>query len=80
MSQIIKKLALIMAIYASTTMASKEFDLLLKHVQCIHYLLHFKRNKGDIEVLINFGSEVNAMTLTYTAILGLKVWPTNVGI
>ena len=58
--------------------ASMENTLLaLNRVPCIHYPVWFKNNK--VWALINSGGEVNAMTPTYAAKLGLKVWNTNVG-
>ena len=41
--------------------------------------MQFQKDKGkDILALFNSESEVNAITLTYTAQLGLKVQKTNV--
>lgn len=51
---------------------------LLEYVSCIYYLLYFKKNQTKIQALINSGSEVNAMTLIYTARLRLKARSTNV--
>lgn len=48
----------------------------LQRVSCIWYLIQFQRN--EIQVLINSGSEINAMTPAYTAKLGLEPRPTNV--
>lgn len=52
---------------------SKEADSLLKYVLCIYYLLYFKKDKGNVEALINFSSEVNAIALTYAIKLGFKI-------
>lgn len=38
---------------------------LLKRMQCIHYLLYFKKNQTKIQIFINSNSEVNAMTPAY---------------
>lgn len=54
--------------------------LLLKHILCIYYLLEFKKDQAKILALINFGIEVNVITLAYTTNLGLKAWPINIGI
>ena len=44
------------------------------------YPVQFRKNKGkDVLALLEFGSEVNAMTPAYTAHLGLKVRVTNIG-
>ena len=52
----------------------------LDQVSCICYLVQFQKDKSrDILVLLNSGSEVNAMTLAYAAQLGLKVRKINVG-
>ena len=52
----------------------------LDRVACIYYPVQFCMNKGkDILALLNSGSEVNAMTLAYTAYLSLIVTVTNVG-
>lgn len=54
----------------------KDTLLALDWIPCIYYPACFKNNK--IQALINSSSEVNAMTLTYTAKLDLKVWHINV--
>ena len=54
--------------------------MILDQVDYIHYPVQFRKNKkATIQALINFNSEVNAMTLTYRAKLGLKVCSTTVG-
>lgn len=54
--------------------------MVLKRVSSIYYPLRFYKNKKDeIRALINFRSEVNIMTPTYTLKLGLKVRFTNLG-
>ena len=52
----------------------------MDQVPCIYYLVQFQKDKNkDVLALIDFGSEVNAMTLAYVAQLGLKVQkPTSV--
>ena len=62
---------------AGTSMENK--PLVLDWVPCIHYLIQFKKNKVQVQALIDFGSEINVMTLGYVLKLGLKVRPTNVG-
>ena len=48
-------------------------------VPCIFYLVQFQKDKGkDVLALLNFGSKVNAMTLTYIAQLDLKLQKTNI--
>ena len=56
--------------------ASKK-NMALDRVPCIHYPVQFK--KEELRALINSSSEINAITLTYVATLGLKVHSTNVG-
>ena len=52
---------------------------ILDSVPCIHYLVQIHKDKGkDVLALLNSGSKVNAMTLAYTAHLGLKGRVTNV--
>ena len=65
-------------ISASVTCARKE-DITLDFVPYIHYLVHFWKSSGNIEALIDFGSEVNAITPTYTLKLGLRVQKTDIG-
>ena len=48
-------------------------------VQCIHYPICFQKDFADVEALLDSGSEVIAMTPTFTSKLGLKVCSTNVG-
>ena len=54
----------------------EDTSLVLDLVSCIHYPVWFKN--GEVWALINFGSEVNAMTPIYAAKLGLKIRHTNV--
>ena len=52
----------------------------LDKISCICYSIQFRNNKSkDVLALLNFGSEVNAITLAYVAHLGLKVRVTDVG-
>ena len=46
-------------------------------VLCIYYLIWFKKN--EVQVLIDSGSKVNAITLGYALKLGLKICSTNGG-
>ena len=51
----------------------------LKRVSFIYYPVQFRKDKGkNILALLNFGNNVNAMTLAYAAHLGLKVRVTNI--
>ena len=59
------------------TEITKEEDVPLQKVTCVHYLIRFK--KKEVQALIDSGSEVNAMSLAYTSNLGLKVRHTDVG-
>ena len=50
----------------------------LKCVPCIHYPVQFTdTNETQVQALIDLGSEVNAMTLTYASRLGLWVHRTD---
>lgn len=53
--------------------------LLLKYVLFIHHLLRLKKNQAKIQALLDPDNKVIVITPAYTARLGLKVWPTNVG-
>ena len=62
------------------TGASKEDEVLLERVPCIHYPLRFRKDKeNEVRALIDSGSEVNAMTPAYASKLGLRVRQTDVG-
>lgn len=39
--------------------------LLLKYILYTYYLMHFKKDWTKTPTLINFGNEVNTITLTY---------------
>ena len=64
------KLILVSAIFLSMTDARKEA---LKHVLCIHYPVQFKKNKTQVQVLVDSGSEVNAIHLSFAKQLGLSI-------
>lgn len=51
----------------------------LNGVPGIQYLVQFRKNKKDIQLLINSDSEVNVITLAYTKQLGLWIQKTDVG-
>ena len=61
------------------TKVSKK-DVILDRILCIYYLMFFWKNQDEVLALINLGSEVNVMTHVYSSKLGLKVYPTNVGV
>ena len=48
-------------------------------VSYIHYPVWFQEGQGQIRVLLNSGSKVNAMSPAYVKKLGLKARKTNVG-
>lgn len=50
---------------------------LLQCSSCIRYPVKFKENP-EIQALIDSGNEVNVMTPTYVASLGLSIWETNI--
>lgn len=57
----------------------KNTSLALDQVLYIHYPLRFRKDKENkVKALINFGREVDAMTSTYAAKLGLKVCHINI--
>ena len=52
----------------------------LERVPYIHYLVQFKdTSKTQVQALINSGSEVNAIHLTFAKELGLPIKPTDIG-
>ena len=61
------------------TGAIKKDEVVLERVPCIYYLLHFRKDKENkVQVLINLGSEINAMTPAYASKLSLRVRRTDV--
>lgn len=46
-------------------LVSNNFILLLKRILCIYYLIQFKKNQVESQVLIKFSSEINAMTFAF---------------
>ena len=60
-------------------MTENSQEVTLEHVPCIRYPIQFRKDKDDIQALLNSGSEVNAMNPTYAKKLGLRVRQTNVG-
>ena len=77
-----KKLVSVSATSSSVTGASREAPKVrvLDRVPCIRYPVQFCKDKGkDVLALLDFGSEVNAMTPAHAAHLGLKVRVTDVG-
>lgn len=67
-----KKLVVVLTISTPLTTSLKT----LLYVLCIYYLVQFIENK--IYTLINFGSKVKVMILTYTAKLSLTIWKTSI--
>ncbi len=51
----------------------------LQRVPCIRYPVQFQEDQPKVKALIDFGSEVNAMTPAFAAKLGLQPRSTNVG-
>lgn len=49
------------------------FFLLLEHLLYIYHPVHFKKDQAKIQVLFNFNSKINTITLVYAAKLWLKV-------
>ena len=75
-----KKLVLVLATFALVTEASRKDEVILERVPCVHYPLHFHKDKENkLRTLINLGSKINAMTPAYVSKLGLRVRHTDVG-
>ena len=71
-----KKLVLVSATSTSVTGAIEEA---LERVSYIHYPVQFKKDKNQVQALIDSGSEVNAMHPSFAKQLGLPIRPTDVG-
>lgn len=62
------------------TEVSKEDKVVSARVLYIYYPLRFqKNNQNKVWALIDFGSEINAITLVYTLKLSFRVRQINVG-
>ena len=48
-------------------------DLILNYILYIYYLIYLEKYSNNIKALIDFGNEVNIMTLVCTFKLGLQV-------
>lgn len=57
----------------------KDDDMALARVLYNYYLLCFQKNTHKIQVLLDLGSQVNAIMLAYTLKPGLWICRTNVG-
>ena len=83
LNYISQKLVLVLTTFTLVTSASKKAQdkvRVLDYIPCIFYPMQFQNDKSkDTLALIKFGGKVNAMILTYTAKLGLKVLKTDVG-
>ena len=71
-----KKLVLVSATSTSVTGARKEA---LERVSCIHYPVEFKKDKTQVQALVDSGSEVNVMYPSFAKQLGLPIQLTDVG-
>lgn len=84
--QVTKQLVMILTIFTSITKAYKQFYIifsaengilllfdtfLFKYVLCIYYFLYLKKDQAEIQALINFGNDVNAIPPAYIKELGL---------
>ena len=60
---------------------SKEDDVVLERVLCIHYPVQFRKdaNKTQVQALFDSESEVNAIHPTFVKELGLFIRPTDFG-
>ena len=76
MSEAAKKLVSVSTTSTSVTGAREKA---LEHVLCIHYLVQFKKDKTQVQALIDSESEVNAMHPSFTKQLSLSIQLTDVG-
>ena len=51
----------------------------LEHVPYIYYPIQFKKDKTQMQALVDLGSEVNAMHASFAKQLGFPIRPTDVG-
>ena len=58
------------------TETSKKDDVTLQRIPYVHYPIQSK--KKEVQVLVDSGSKVNAMTPAYVSKLGLQVYCTDV--
>lgn len=61
------------------TPVSDSFISPLKCIPYIHYLVWFKKDQVEVQVLINSDNKINAMTTAYAAKLGFRVRLTDIG-
>ena len=52
--------------------------MILEQVFCIQYLVKYCKNKAIFLTLINFGSKISKIIITYAAVLGFKVYLTTI--
>ena len=71
-----------MATSLSVTKTSKEDDVVMERVPCIHYPVQFRKeiNETQVQALIDSGSEVNAIHPTFVKELGLLIRAIDVGV
>ena len=69
----------LVSVSATSTSVTDTIEKALKRVFCIHYLLQFKKDKNQVQALIDSGSEVNTMHPSFAKQLGLPIRPTDVG-
>lgn len=58
------------------TEASKEENVVLNQILCIHHPICFKKN--EIQALIYLGSKINVIILAFASEIGFKVYHTKV--
>ena len=66
----VKKQVLVLVTSTSMTGLRKKT---LESVSYIYYLIQFKKDTEEVQVLINSENEVNIMTFTYIKKLGLRI-------
>ena len=76
MSEVTKKLVLALA---TSTLITGTREEALEPVSYIHYPVQFKKNKTQVQVLVDLGSEVNGIYPSFAKQLGLSIQPTDVG-
>ena len=70
LKKLFKKLVSVLAILAKVIGASKS-NIILDHILYIYYSAYFHKNNNNIGILIDYGSEINIITLIYTLNLSL---------
>ena len=73
-----KAAKILVSVLATSTPVTGAREEALERIPCIHYPVQFKKNKNQMQTLIDSGSEINAMHPSFAKQLGLPIRPTDV--